>query len=313
MYQYNDEQLNELKKFRNKYPGDKINAVCDIIEKILETDSKRKDVINEVAVKYKKSMETIYYWLRQYQNDGIMPLLEMESIAIKLVKRDGRPIGEWNKRLLYTYLNMHAPEDDEYKITFSQTFCWDFLKKLKNNQGDGTMEKTNKLYIELKRNDCDFIFIDYIKLPPKPKSLTLKVRYVFVIFVGKDTYIKRVTIDRATIDRAIIEREDVRWDSPFITSFEKLIIYLKDDKDLINTNTYLILKDDYINREIIDVFKDKPYNVNILIGNISGLHDDLKKIFVDIDNVKKTVLEKVKKNNGSLPKRMYISSRRLEK
>ncbi len=300
MDNYSKEQLEELEKYKAQYPGEQINAVYDVVKQIMESDLKRIDIIMKVAASYNKSTDAIRFWLRKYKHGGIMPLLNMESVAIKLIKWDGRPISDWNKRTLCDYLNKHKPQNDKSYINFSQTFCLNLLNKLNNSHNDDIVRKINLLYQKRDVNKADFVFVDYFKLSSEKNPLSLKVRFVFTILFKNDFTIKRVTVNK----------NKMSWDGPVVSGFEKIFMYLKDDIGLLTAKSYIILKDDFYNREIMDIFCGKPYKANILVGNPAVLHEDIKRAFDRIDEKKKDIDKIIIKYDGNLPRRLDRASRR---
>lgn len=300
MDNYTKKQYDELKKYKGQYPGEQIQAVYDVISQIMKSELKRSEIIMKVAADNGKSADTVRNWLNKYKRGGIIPLLSMESVAMKLIKRDGRPIGDWNKRTLCDYLNKHSPQIGESCINYSQTFCLNLLNKLNNGHRDDMVCKINLLYQKREVNLADFIFVDYFRLPSEKNPLSLNVRYVFIISFNNDFIIKRTTVNKN------------RQGGPAESSFEKVIMYLKDDISLLTKKSYIILKDDFYNREIMEKFCKKPYKVNILVGDPSELHEDIKQVFNDIEEKKKEINETISKFDGQLPKRLNKASRRKD-
>ena len=73
--------MEELKKYKDKFPGVKMNAVYDVIEKTLESNVKRKDIIEEVADKYNEQI-----WINSLCHKHLVSFTPSHNNATAIIK-----------------------------------------------------------------------------------------------------------------------------------------------------------------------------------------------------------------------------------
>lgn len=264
------EQLKELKRFKDIFAGYKIEVVCSIIEEItMHTHKLKKDIIQQVANKYHISPHTANFWVKQYNQDGVTALLDKQAkidIVTQFLDNELKPYSEWSRSSLCEYLNKNkiTVQGEIFDITVSQSFCREILKDLKSKHKVDMTNELNEIY----NKNCggNLIFVDYIKMPWKQNLPSYN--YEFIIFYDNSSTIKKIS-------KRCERQAD---DNEIVAGFKDVISYLQ-NRDLLNEENYIVLRDNMITRKIMDFYKKEPYNVNIIVGKGKNLDPDLKNMF----------------------------------
>ena len=287
----------ELMKYKNIFPNEKkFEAIYKIVNSIVDSKSSRKLSVQEVSQKTGYPAHKINYWLDRYKEKGITYLIDYEQVVIQFLKQCGKPINEWNKGSLHEYVNRNGIviKKEKIKISRSETFYFNILKKMKGWPDTDFTDIINKTYKHRQVNNCQTIYIDYVIIPGNPGKL-IRPTYYYIIINNRELLLKEVKIHNG----------NMKYKNMDVEVFNKIMEYLSDSS---YEQIMVVLKDNEINRVIAEVYSKACKKVLVTIGRSTNLQEGLQQGLRYLSDIKNKLenepakLENAKSRNAFIEK-----------
>lgn len=281
---YTIAQKLELKRYKNIFKEDKkYEALYEIINNALDAKSEKKISVQEVAQRINYPAYKINYWLKRYQEEGILAIIDYENVVIQYLKQCGKPISEWTKYDLWYQLYKVGItiESEKFIIPRSETFFWNILNKMKNWPDIDYTDTINEIYAKRKDRDHQILYVDYLSYPRNPMQPFADDTYYYIIISNNIFELIPITVKKG----------DNKWLKSQVKGFSKIIEYFESPE---YENAIIILNDTEINRVIAVVFSNHKRKVLVVTRNGDNLENGLQEGLKYLNSIKIKLEEDMK-------------------
>lgn len=303
MYDYNDDQFNELKEYHELFDKSlelkavylKVGLLLNKFEDITYINKNEiLPIICEECSLPRGSIpkDTLYYWEKKYREKGIIGLLNAKVFVKSFLENCEVPIYDWSKRKLKRYLDKNTVEMHgiSMQINLSETTYGNILRELRGKAKKNQTEQINKAYNKGKNKETEIFFVDYVKLPRNPFELSTKDQYIYIMVSKDDIILRKVIVDKGRKEKEGRKGSETVFPNKIVEGFEQVINYILKVSEYKNEEICFIFKNEPVNELIKKSFSKQNSSYQIMIGSISKLDSLIKSKFRIIDSIKNDII-----------------------